>query len=222
MRHTKKALVWIGLLLVACSTLHAQDSDRINSNVGFSLSSPLNPTAHFTSTGWGINFGTGYNFNDHHSIIGEFMWNGLSTTNAARQLEAATQESGISGHNNIFAVTGEYRYQVLGKKYGVYVIGGAGWYIRTIGLSQAVTSGTGAVCTPVWRWWGFTCVSGTVTANQTIASYNSGALGGNAGAGVTFKVAEPSYRVYVESRYHYAPTKNFNTQVVDLSVGIRY
>lgn len=220
----KKVFVWLGLVLVVCSTLHAQDeSDKINSNLGFSVSVPLNPIAQFTDINWGLNAGVGYNFTEHHSFIGEFMWNSLSPSSAALQpIRVAAQDPSISGHSNLFAVTGEYRYQLQGKVRGAYVIGGGGWYYRTSGLSKQVTSSTGVTCTPVWLWWGFTCTSGTVTSNPTIASSNSSVLGGNVGVGFTAKVGEPSYRVYVESRYHYAPTRNINTQLINLTVGIRY
>lgn len=224
MRRVTKALVWMGLALLVCSTLHAQDEpEKINANMGFSVNVPLNPTAQFSSIGWGVDLGTGYNFTDHHSFIGEFVYNWLSLSGSALQpIREAAQNNGISGNSNLYAITGNYRYQLQGKTLGAYVIGGGGWYYRTVALSQSVTSGTGTVCTPAWLFYGFTCVSGTVTANQTIKSYNSSAIGGNVGVGFTYKVGEPSYRAYIESRYHYAPTKNVNTQLIDITVGIRY
>lgn len=69
-------------------------------------------------------------------------------------------------------------------------------------------SGTGTACAPAWVWWGFSSVSGTVTANQTLSSYTSSVFPGNVGIGLMRKVADPSYRIYIEPRYHYAPTKN--------------
>jgi hypothetical protein len=44
----------------------------------------------------------------------------------------------------------------------------------------------------------------------------------NGGVGFTIRVGEAPYRFYVESRYHYAPTKNINTQLVAVTVGFRY
>jgi hypothetical protein len=71
-------------------------------------------------------------------------------------------------------------------------------------------------------WWGFECSSGTVTSNQTLASSTSDSLGVNGGFGVTFKVAEPRYRFYMEARYHYAPNKNVKTEVIPVTIGIRF
>lgn len=223
MRDMKRALIWMGVVLVAYSSLYAQESDKINSNLGFSVSVPLNPIAQFTNISWGLTAGAGYNFNEHNSIIGEFMWNSLSPSSAALQpIRAAAQDNSINGHSNLFAVTGNYRYQLQGKVLGAYVIGGGGLYYRTFGLSKEVTSSTGITCTPVWLWWGFTCTAGTVTSSQSIASSSSSVFGGNVGVGFTAKVGEPSYRVYLESRYHYAPTKNINTQLINVTLGIRY
>lgn len=221
-----KTFLWLGLVLAVCSSLHAQDddeSDKINSNLGFSIAAPLNPIAQFTGVRVGLTAGTGYNFTEHHSLIGEFMWDLLSPSSAALQpIRVALQDNSISGHSNLFAVTGNYRYQLQGKLLGAYIIGGGGWYYRTFGLSKQVTSGTGITCAPVWLLSEFTCTSGTVTSNQTIANSNSSVLGANAGVGFTIKVGEPSYRAYFESRYHYAPTGNINTQLINITIGIRY
>jgi hypothetical protein len=61
-----------------------------------------------------------------------------------------------------------------------------------------------------------------VSASQTLASATSSALGGNAGGGVTFRVGGAPYRIYAEARYHYAPTRNINTQFVTVALGLRY
>ena len=66
------------------------------------------------------------------------------------------------------------------------------------------------------------CASGMVTPNQTVKSYDSSVFGGNVGAGFNIKVGDPSYRVYIEPRYHYAPTKNVTTRLMVITLGIRY
>jgi hypothetical protein len=224
MRRGKKIFVWISLVLVACSTLQAQNEyPRVNTNLGLVIGVPLNPTGRFVDLGAGVAAGAGYNFSRHHSFIGEFMWDRLSVSDAAiRPIQVALQDNTIAGHANVYAITGNYRFQLQGKVYGAYFIGGGGWYHRSLSFSKQVTSGTSTSCTPAWPWWGFSCVNGTVVANQTIASSKSDALGGNAGVGFTIKVADPSYRIYLESRYHYAPHMNVNTQLVAITIGIRY
>jgi hypothetical protein len=61
-----------------------------------------------------------------------------------------------------------------------------------------------------------------VTADQTLRSSSSSAFGANGGIGFTVRVGDAPWRVYVESRYHYAPTHRINTQLVITTVGIRY
>jgi len=225
MRRAKKVLVGMSLALLVCSTLHAQDddSDKINSNVGAIVSFPLSPTSRFVKTSWGLVGGAGYNFSPRHSVIGEFMWSALYPSDSSLQpIRVALNDNSITGHSNLYALTGNYRYQWQGKLVGAYFIGGGGWYYRTLGFTRPVTSGGNTACTSAWVWWGFTCASGTVNANQTIGGYDSSVFGGNAGAGFTLKVADPSYRIYIEPRYHYAPTKNVPTHLMVITVGIRY
>ena len=61
-----------------------------------------------------------------------------------------------------------------------------------------------------------------VVPNQTKGSYDSSVFGGKVGAGFTIRVADPSYRVYIEPRYHYAPTANIQRHLLEVTVGIRY
>jgi hypothetical protein len=215
----------VSLIALCCQgTLYAQDdSDKINSNLGMSMSLPVSTTAKYASIGWGATGGVGYNFNQHHSIIGEFLWNQLYATNyAMAPINVAAPSGGVNGQSDIYAVTGNYRYEVRGKKLGTYFVGGAGWYYRYNHLSRPVTVPAGTGCTPALVWWGGKCSSGSVTVDQKLGSYGSNVFGGNVGVGFTVNVGEPSYRLYVESRYHYAPTQNIRTQLLDLTVGIRY
>src|SRR5262249_43300552 len=115
-----------------------------------------------------------------------------------------------------------YRYELRGKKLGVYLIGGGGWYYRYSAINQEITVGSEVTCEPSWLWWGFTCTSGTVTASQTIRSSNSSAFGGNGGIGFTIRAGSPPYRVYFESRYHYAPNKGISTQLITTTFGVRF
>jgi hypothetical protein len=225
MRRAAKVLTGLGLALFVCSSLHAQDdySDKINTNLGGAVSLPLNPTSKFVNTSWGLSAGAGYNFSPHHSVIGEFMWSALYPSDSSLQpIRVALNDNTINGHSNLYTLTGNYRFDWQGKLLGAYFISGGGWYYRTLGFKGPVTSGSDIVCTPAWMWWGFSCTSGMVTPNQTVKGYDSSVFGGNVGAGFTIKIGDPSYRVYIEPRYHYAPTKNVTTRLMVITLGIRY
>jgi hypothetical protein len=211
--------------LAFVQTLHAQEiSNQINSNIAMVLNMPIGSTSEVMGAGWGAVGGIGYNIDERNAVVGEFLWNRMYPSGSVLQpLQTAGSQSGsLNGNSNLYGLTGNYRYELRGRLLGTYLIGGGGWYFRKNWLSRQITAGTGTVCTPAWLWWGFTCTSGTVTANQTLATSTTDAWGMNAGVGVTFRVGEGPYRLYTEARYHYAPTKNLSTQFIAITVGIRY
>lgn len=184
------------------------------------MSLPVSSTSDLASVGWGSTAGVGYNFNRHHSFIGEFMWSRLYSTNEAAISGSTGGSSG--GASDIYGVTGNYRFELQRKKAGLYFIGGGGWYFRQNNLENRVTVAAGTKCTPALIWWGAACASGIVTSDQTLSSYGTGALGWNGGVGFTWKISQPSYRFYVESRYHHAATSNIDTEFMNCTIGIRY
>jgi Outer membrane protein beta-barrel domain len=215
-------------LLMWILPLHAQNSEsepfsNLNSNVGFTISVPSGATAKYMSIAWGFNYGAGYNFNTHHSLIGEVMWNKLYATNGALgPIRAALQNNDIKGRGNLVALIANYRLQFEGQTFGSYFIAGGGLYYRNSRLSQSVTIGNSVTCTPAWLWWGFMCASGAVVSDQTLASSSSTAPGGSAGIGFTVRLADSHYKLYVESRYHYAAHKFIATQIMPITIGIRF
>ena len=226
-----KASVRILLVIVFCSgLLHGQEDDeefgedsKLNTNIAMNLTVPLNPLANFANFGWGFAAGAGYNITPRNAIIGEFLWNRIYPSNSAlAPLRAALNSRDLHGHSNLFAITANYRFELRGRTAGVYFIGGGGFYYRNTSLSREVVTGTTTVCTRVWLFWGFSCSAGVVSEDQTLASSASGTFGANGGIGITFKVAEPRYRFYIEARYHYAPTTPVSTQFIPITMGIRF
>jgi hypothetical protein len=210
------------LLAAAEQSLFAQES-KLNTNLGMGLTVPLNPTAPLAGSSVNVVVGAGYNFNSHHSLIGQFMWAGLPPNKIAlRPIWIAAAANDISGSANLFALTANYRFQLQGKTFGAYVIGGGGMYYRHAGLSRQVDVGTGTICGPAWFYWGFGCVEGTVSQDQTLISAGSTAIGGNGGAGFTIRINEEGYKFYVEARYHYAATKNIPTTLIPITLGFSW
>lgn len=228
MKRCANVLIRVALVAVACaSSLPAQEEfgedSHLNTNLALAFSVPLNPIAQFTNIGWGTTVGAGYNFNRHHAIVGEFMWNRLNpTSEVLAPIRLALNSANVNGHANLYALTANYRFEMRGQKAGWYFIAGGGLYRRDASLTQEVPSGTATTCTSAWTWWGFTCSSGVVTTDVTLASRASVAFGGNGGIGFTVKVGEPRYRMYIEARYHYVPNTRINTQVIPITMGIRF
>lgn len=199
------------------------DSPRGNVHLGLPIVIPLNPTAQAVHLGFGLNGGGGFNFTRRHGVVAEVLWNNMFPTNEAlTKIRTALNDSSVDAHANIFALTGNYRFELRGKRLGTYFMGGSGLYYRHTSLSKTVVTGKDITCTPWWEWWGFHCESGIVTQDQSIGSWSATSGGFNGGIGFTARVGEPPYRFYVESRYHYAPNSRLNLQLVELTFGIRY
>jgi len=222
-----------GLIIIACMCLsavpcsiHAQggdDNPAFSSNLGISTSVPLGTTAHYVTSGLGVDYSAGYNFDRHHALVGEVTWNWLYPSDSALDpLRVAFQSQDVRAHGDLVALMANYKFEVRGKLFGAYFIGGGGWYHRSTTISNAFPTGTLVPCQPIWLWWGYNCSSETTITSSTVATSSSNVFGGNAGIGFTIRVGDPPYRWYVESRYHYAPTKNITTQLVTISVGFRY
>ena len=230
MRLFKVNVRHISLLLIPLAlahVLHAQDGCgdecKVNTNVAMVISAPVSSSARVVGTGWGIVGGAGYNFNQRNAIVSEFMWNRVYPSRGALQpLQTALQSRDLRGNTDFYALTANYRFELRGRTLGTYLIGGGGWYFRNTWLSTKVPSGSGNICTPVWRWFGYSCTSGIVNPNQPPVISSSNSLGANAGIGVTARVGEAPYRFYAEARYHYAPTRNISTHFIAISLGIRY
>jgi hypothetical protein len=201
---------------------YGEDS-RLNTNMAIPLSVPLNPLAKAVNFGLGTTVGAGYNMSRRNSIVAEFMWNRLLVSSETlAPLRVALHSGDLHGHGNLYAFTANYRFELRGHSLGTYFIAGGGFYYRNANLSQHVVTGTQTSCTREWLFFGFTCTNGTVSSDQTLASAASGTLGANGGIGFTVKVGEPRYRLYFEARYHYAPTTRINTQIIPITMGIRF
>jgi Outer membrane protein beta-barrel domain len=217
------ALVACLCLLTVPRATRAQDENddpRIAGSAALSLSAPLGSISQFAHAGLGLDFGTGYNFTRRHAVIGEFMWNWLFATSSALQpVRDILQTTKVGGNGNLLALTAEYKYELRGRSFGSYLIGGGGYYHRSTDITKLIPSGTPIPCQQVWAWWGYPC--GTTTST-TVASSSSGAVGVNGGIGFTIRVGEAPYRWYAEARYHYAPTKTITTQLLTFNIGFRY
>src|SRR5690349_15055389 len=100
----------------------AQDFDRdskANTNIGFPLTVPVGSTSNFTHIGTGVTVGGGYNFDHHNAFVGEFLWTWLYPTEESLDpLRPFTATGNLNGHSNLFVITGNYRYEVRGQRFG--------------------------------------------------------------------------------------------------------
>lgn len=204
----------------------AQDFEpdsKVNTNIGFPLTVPVGSTSDFTHIGTGVTLGGGYNFDHHNAFLGEFLWTWLYPTEESLDpLRPFTATGNLNGHSNLFVVTGNYRYELRGQRFGTYFIGGIGYYYRNASRTEGVAPAAGTPCTSTWQWWGFRCSGTTVETPVTTSTFPTGGIGGNAGIGITIRTSEdPRYRAYIEARYHYAPG-TFTLRLIPITVGVRF
>jgi hypothetical protein len=117
-------LLWVGTLVLASATLHAQEVSRFSFDVGGGFTTPLDTIGGNTDVGWGLKAGAGVNFNSHLSLMANVGYDalGINSTSLAN--------IGANGGNiNIFSArldpvlhVGTYHHADF------YVTGGGGLY----------------------------------------------------------------------------------------------
>jgi hypothetical protein len=197
---------------------------KLDIHIGGGPATPLNPTARFAGVSANFQFGAGYKINRHSSVVGEFLWQGLPPNRSVlAQLiqSAATPNVNPNTSVNVYSMTAEYMYRIEGVRFGFYAIGGGGWYDRYAKLNNySVAPGTG--CTPALEWWGYLCADGVVPVNNTLAAKGANSFGVNGGGGFTIRLNPAGFKMYFESRYHYAPSSRISTQLIPVTMGFRW
>jgi hypothetical protein len=175
----------------------------------------MNPIAGFAGVGGSFLTGGGINLNQHNSILGQFMWNGLPPSTGA-----IAQLNGISKNVNLYSMTADYKYRTgFGRTFGAYVIMGGGWYYRNSGISRSVFVNTPTVCQPIYGYYGFTCTDGFV--NTVGVSTGTSSFGANGGVGMTVRINR-GWKFFLESRYVYAASRVIATQVAPVIFGFEF
>ena len=213
---------------------HAQEAKLpFNAHIGGGFGVPVSSTGKFAGLSGAFQVGAGPTLSKHNSVFGEFMWQGLPTNRNALLAIVNSPNvnplivnpvNNLSTSNNLYALTANYMYHMEGHRYGFYLIAGGGWYYRHLELKD-YTVQPGTVCEPVWDWYGYTCVNGLVSTQNTLASHGVSSGGVNAGGGLTINLGGDSHntKFYMEARYHYSPQGGrVPTKVVPVTFGLRW
>jgi Outer membrane protein beta-barrel domain len=199
--------------------LQGQDYSKFTMNIGGGITTPLNPTGAYAGVSGNFVLGGGYNINKSNAIIADFMWAGLPSNLFVLQPVKAP-ESTI----NLYSLTVNYRRQfdrIKGSAFGVYFVGGGGWYHRYATLQKDYVVPPATPCLPYWSWWGYSCVNGAVYS-ETVAKKGVNTGGFNGGVGFTIRLADSNIRFFTEARYHYAFHERIPSTMVPVTFGFRY
>ncbi len=191
----------------------AQNVPRFMFNFGGGFTEPVRSTGSQLDVGWNANAGAGINLMSHLGVMGEFGFNDSGLSSAA--LDAAGVPGGTM---RVYSVTGDALIRLNPKgRFDAYVIGGPGWYRRTVEFTAPTTS----LVTVFDPFLGFFDVG--VPANQVLGSMTVDKPGWNVGGGVTWRLSENSHaKLYAEARYHYIYTDNVRTTLLPVTFGIRW
>ena len=210
-RRSRMVLIYYCLLALPAS------AQRYNFNFGGGPGFPLDRTSDFANTSYNLVVGAGPNLHHHLKLNTEFMFHGLPLQ------QSVINQIGVSDvKGRLYSLTGNL---ILGTSIGgsktAYLIGGGGWYRRTLEAKQTVLQ-AGSVCGPAWSWWNFQCVNGIFPTDVTVGSRTLSAGGVNVGGGFAFRLGESSANFYTEVRYHHAFTQSVETTVLPITFGIRW
>jgi len=200
-----------------CAYLSSASAQNYNLNLGGGAGFPISSTADLANTSYNLVAGAGPNLTTHLRMNAEFMFHGLPVQ------QSVINQLGVSNvKGRFYSLSANL---ILGTSIGggktAYVIGGAGWYRRTLEAKETVLQ-AGTKCAPVWAWWNVQCVDGIFPTEVTVGSRTSSAPGFNVGGGLCFRLWDSSANFYTELRYHRAFTRGFDTSVLPLTFGVRW
>ncbi len=201
-------------LTVFAGVAAAQSMNKVAFNVGGGFTEPVVHTDSRANTGFNITAGLGYKFVPQFGISAEFGYNRLDLS------DNVLTTAGVPGGNaHIYSATLEPTVHFNPKgRFGAYVIGGGGYYRRTIDFT-APSVDTVTLFDPFYG----VFYPAAVPTTQILASYTQNKGGLNIGGGVEFRVkGDSNAKIYAEARYHYIFTSPIRTTILPVTFGFRW
>lgn len=217
MRLTKlevvRAALVAGLVCLLPLCVWAQSERPVSFNVGGGFSPFIGDTGKYLNNGWNVTAGVAYNVNKVFSIGPQFSYNGFGVS------PLALKQAGTPGGDaHLWSITAQPRLQLpFAYKLRPYLIGGVGYYRRTVNFTQP-TLVNQVFFDPFF---GFVFPA-LVPANQVLKTQTQSGIGGNLGAGFSFKLGHAGTEFFTEARYVYASMGGIPTRIVPLTFGLRF
>ena len=201
-------------VLVFCVTIcQAQDEHKWTVEGGGGVSPLVGDISGRLDTGWHVMFGAGYNFTRHFTVTGDFMYNGFGVSR--RVLNEANVPD---GNAHMWSLTANPKLRVNPDwKIDPYAVGGIGYYRRVVEFTQPTLVPT-LIFDPFFGIFFNTLIP----ADQVIGTITRDGMGGSIGGGVDIKLGSSGMKLFTEIRYHHANTGSVDTQMVPITVGIRW
>jgi opacity protein-like surface antigen len=196
-----------------CTPLLHAEWGWMAGKVGAGYTQPVGGINARLKGGYNFNGGVGVNLGPYLTMMGEYTFMDSSLTD-----DFKARNSIPGGSVRVHAVTLSPVVRFGGdRRVSPYITGGFGWYRRTVELTQPTTQLT-TIFDPFWG----AFYPAEVPVNQVLASYAVNKGGWNAGAGLDFKFGDSRAKMFVEGRYHYVQTRSVATELVPITVGVRW
>lgn len=206
------------LLLSAFALGHLAYSQDIpfhhfTASVGGGYTSTTGDSSGRLDRGANVQVSAGFNASRFFGINGTFMFDQLGITRAA--LNSADQPDG-NGRVYTLTVDPTFRFPLF-KGVNGYLLAGGGWLRRTVEFTQP----TLAQITVFDPWFGYFGPA-LIPANQILGTYTSDAGAVDVGGGLNIPLRSSGVSAFVEGRYIHGFTSRSATELVPITVGLRW
>jgi opacity protein-like surface antigen len=199
--------------LLAARPCPAQNTNRFSFNVGGGFTEPVRWSESRLDTGFNLTAGAGINFIPQFGVQAEFGYNHLGVSGNVLNSVGAP-----NGASRIYSLTLNPIVHLNPRgRFDAYVIGGGGYYRRTIEFTQPTVT-TFTAFDPFFG----VFFPAAVPSNEVLGSFTQNRGGLNIGGGVSFRIkGDSNLKFYAESRYHYIFTDQ-RTTILPVTFGLRW
>ncbi len=190
----------------------AQSERPVSFNVGGGFTPTVGALSQRLDNGWNMGGGVAYNVRPSFSLGAQFMYNALGVSRTLLNAAGAP-----NGDANVWSITAQPRLQLPFSKLKPYVVGGVGYYRRTVHFTQPAVQQV-AFFDPFLG----ILFPGVVGTNQVLGTITRSGIGGNLGGGFAFGVGRGGAQIFTEARYHYANTGRTPTGMIPVTIGLRF
>ena len=207
------AAAFLSAVWVAAARAQSPNFHRWSFEVGAGVTPTLGHTSDELGTGWNVIGGAGYNFNSRFGADLQVMYDGLGVNSSVLKEFSVP---GANAHLWGFTLDPIVRFRTH-HRLGFYITGGGGYYRRIVNFTRPTT----AIVDVFDPFFGIIQPI-VVPASQTIGTITRVGWGENIGGGFTYKLGDGHEKLFVEARYHHIETRPRSTDILPITVGIRW
>lgn len=201
-------------LMVSVLSTTASAQSLLSFSIGGGPTVPAKHTGGRFDTGYNITAGLGIHPIRAAGVMAEFGYYSMGVNSSA-----LSQIGVPGGRGRMYSVTLNPMVHLIPRgKFDVYLIGGGGFYRRTIEFTEPSSE----IATGFDPFYGiFFPVE--VPTTRILGSFSQNKGGLNAGAGVAIRLgADSRSTFFAESRYHYVYTTPVRTSILPVTLGFRW